>query len=197
MSMPLLALAGFAAAASITPGPNNVMVAASGANHGFRATLPHCAGIALGFAVMVAIIGLGVAGVLASVPRIAFVLRWVALGWLLLLAWRIARSGAPGTGPARPPMGFLGAAAFQWVNPKAWLMAVSANALFVSPASPLPPQVAAMALTFLVLTIPCILMWAALGSAAGRLLGVPWRLRAFNVAMAGLMVVSMLPVAFE
>ena len=197
MAFPLLALAAFAAAASITPGPNNVMVAASGANHGFRATLPHCAGIMVGFAVMTALVGLGVAGLLAASPGLAAVLRWVGLLWLLLLAWRIARAGAPGSGPARPPMGFWGAALFQWINPKAWMMALGADAAFVAPDDPLVAQVLLVALAFFVVGLPCVLLWAALGSAMRRLLGTGARLRAYNVAMALLMVASMVPVVLE
>ncbi len=197
MPIPFLAIAAFTVAASVTPGPNNVMVAASAANHGFRATLPHCAGIMVGFAVMAAVVGLGVAGLLTAFPTVALVLRWVALAWLLVLAWRIARAGAPGSGPARPPMGFLGGALFQWVNPKAWLMAVGANAAFVSSGAPLLPQVATVAFAFLLLGTPCVLLWAAIGGAAGRLLHSPLRLRAYNLLMATLMVASMLPVAFE
>ena len=189
MSIPLLAIMGFAAASSFTPGPNNVMVAASGANHGLRATLPHCAGIIAGFSLMVLLVGFGVAGLLATVPAISAALRWVALGWLLI--------GPPGSGAARPPMSLLSGAAFQWVNPKAWLMAVGANAAFVSARDPLLPQVAALAGVFCLISVPSILGWAALGSAAARLLTSRRRLRAFNWVMAGLMVASMLPVAFE
>ncbi len=197
MSFPLLPLVVFTLAACITPGPNNVMVAASAANHGLRATLPHAAGIAVGFAVMIVLVGLGVAGVLAELPRLlGRALRWVAVGWLLLIALRIARAGAPGSGPARPPMGFLGAAMFQWVNPKAWLMAVGATGAFISPTQPMAPQLATVAGVFFAATVPCVLGWAALGSAAGRLLHSPLRLRAFNIGMAALMVASMLPVAF-
>jgi len=197
MSLPLLAVAAFAAATTVTPGPNNAMVAASAARHGVRATLPHCLGIAFGFAAMVALVGLGVAGFLIAAPAVMRVLRWVALAWLLLLAWRIARSGAPGSGPKAPPMSFLGAALFQWVNPKAWLIAVGGNAAFVTPGAYPMAQVALLAGTFLVLALPCILLWAAFGSAAGRVLSSPLRLRVFNVTMAALMVASMLPAAFE
>ena len=196
MTSSLLALAAFAFAASITPGPNNAMVAATAANHGFRAALPQVLGIAFGFAAMLAILALGVAGVLAALPRLEMVLRFVSLAWLLLLALRIARAGAPGSGAARAPLGFVGAAAFQWVNPKAWFIALGASAAWVAPGQELWPQAAAIAGVFLVVCLPCVLAWAALGSAASRLLDSPRRLRVFNVGMAALMVASMLPVAF-
>lgn len=195
MTSPLLALAAFALAASITPGPNNVMVAATAANHGFRAAVPQVLGISIGFALMLAVVGLGVAGVLAALPNLERLLRFVSLAWLLLLAVRIARAGAPGHGPAHVPLGFLGAAAFQWVNPKAWFIALAASAAWVLPGQAMGPQVAAIAAVFLVVCLPCVLAWAALGSAASRLLHSPGRLRAFNIGMAALMVASMLPVA--
>ena len=106
----LLPLFGFAIATSITPGPNVLMVAAAAANHGVRATLPHMLGIAAGFAVMLVIVGLGLAGPFAAWPTLHAVLKWGGAAWLLVLAWKIARAGAPGEGPSRPPLGFLGAA---------------------------------------------------------------------------------------
>lgn len=197
MSSPLLALCAFALAASATPGPNNAMAAASAANHGLRATLPMVLGIASGFALMLAVVGLGVAGVLAATPVLAQALRIVSLLWLLWLAVQIARAGAPGQGPARPPLGFWGGAAFQWVNPKAWFIALGASAAFVIPGQAMAPQVARVAVVFFVIAAPSVLAWAALGGAAGRLLQRPARLRAFNIGMAVLMVASMLPVAVE
>jgi threonine/homoserine/homoserine lactone efflux protein len=197
METPLLSLLGFAVVASVTPGPNNVMVAASAANHGIPATVPHMLGIAFGFALMIALVGIGLAGVLTEAPAISSLFRWVAMAWLLLLAWRIARAGAPGEGYARPPLGFLGGALFQWVNPKAWLLALSATSAFIRPGGPMLPQLTLIVAVFFAVVLPCMLPWAALGSGAGRLLGSPMRLRAFNVAMAALLVVSMIPVALE
>ncbi len=193
----MLPLVTFAVAAYITPGPNNVMVAASAANHGFRATVPHMLGIAVGFAVMLGVVGLGIAGLLIAFPMLALSLRFVSMAWLLLLAWRIARADAPGSGPRRPPMGFFGAMLFQWVNPKAWMITLGVAGAFIEPGRPPAPQVALIAVTFFAVGLPCILPWALLGSMAGRLLRSPARLRAFNIAMAALMVASMLPVAFE
>jgi threonine/homoserine/homoserine lactone efflux protein len=192
----LWSLAVFAVAASITPGPNNAMLAATAANHGFRAAVPQALGVVGGITVMMAVVAFGMAGVVAALPGLARVLRVASLAWLLLLAWRIAHAGAPGGGPAQPPMGWLGAVAFQWVNPKAWFMALGAAAAWVLPGQALAPQAASIAGVFCVISVPCVLTWAALGSAAGRLLHSPRRLRAFNVAMAGLMVASMLPVVF-
>ena len=197
MQIPVLAITVFGLAASITPGPNNVMLAASGARHGLRATLPACVGVMLGFSTMVAIVGMGVGGLLAAAPTVSRVFRWVAIAWMLWSAGRVARAGTPGSGASRPPVGFLGAALLQWVNPKAWLMALGANAAFVSPTARLLPQVAAVATIFLACSVPSTLTWAVIGSAATRFLGTPWRARAFNLTMAAALVASIAPMACE
>ena len=180
-----ISLAGFAIATSITPGPNNVMVAASAANHGLAATVPHVLGVVVGFAVMLFLVGIGLAGVLFAYPLLLSVLRWGMAAWLLLLAWRIAAAGAPGQGVARPAFGFWQAFLFQWVNPKAWLISLGAAAEFVLPDRPALPQVAAVCASFLLLGTPCMGAWAMLGAGAGRVLGSPIRLRAFNVDDGG------------
>jgi threonine/homoserine/homoserine lactone efflux protein len=195
METSLLALLGFSVVSYITPGPNNVMVSASAAMHGVRGTVPHMIGIAVGFAIMIGLVGLGLAGVITAAPMVALGLRWVMFAWLLLLAWRIAQAGRPGQGAARPPLGFWGAAAFQWVNPKAWLLALTVNSVFITPDRPMLPQLALNFAVFLAVGMPCLLVWALLGSGAGRLLGSPLRLRIFNVTMAALLVISMLPMA--
>lgn len=197
MEFPLLPFIGFAIAAYITPGPNNVMVSAAAARHGIRATLPHMLGIAVGFSVMVVITGFGLARPLALYPRAQWVMRWIGIAWLLFLAWQIATAGAPGEGAARPPLGFVGAALFQWINPKAWLLMFGVATTWISPHWPVAPQIGLMAVLFLFLALPCLLVWAGLGAGARRLLAHPARLRAFNVAMAILLVASMVPVVLE
>jgi threonine/homoserine/homoserine lactone efflux protein len=191
------ALVAFVVVMSVTPGPNNVMLAAASANYGLRAAVPQMLGIAVGAAAMMAAVGLALAAVLEVLPRTAGAVRWVGLAWLLFLAWKVANAGAPGSADARPPLGFLGAAAFQWINPKAWLLGIGGNAAFVRPDAALLPQVALVALVFLVVAIPCMLPWAALGGAARRLLTSPARLRAFNWTMAALLVASIVPMAWE
>jgi threonine/homoserine/homoserine lactone efflux protein len=192
----LVAVLGFAFAASVTPGPNNIMVASSAANHGLAATLPHMLGIALGFAAMFLLVGLGIARPLAAHPAIYLALRWGAVAWLLWLAVQIARAAPPGavTGERRPPLGFTGGALFQWVNPKAWLLAIGGTASYVAPGSAVLPQVAIIAAVFAAVSLPCTLLWAWIGRGAGRVLRAPGRLRAFNFAMATLLVASVLPV---
>lgn len=196
MNSAFLSLVGFIAVMSITPGPNNVMVAASAAHHGLRSTVPHILGITTGFALMIGLVGLGLAGAVTQAPAISNVLRYVAVAWLMVFAWKIASADAPGEGGARPPMGFVGGALFQWVNPKAWLMAVSVTSAFIFPDRAMLPQLGTIVLLSAVVGLPSILSWALLGSGAGRLLGSRARLRLFNVTMAVLLVASILPVAF-
>ena len=193
----LLSLAGFAVAMYITPGPNNVMVTTSAANHGLRATVPHMLGINAGFSLMLVLVCGGLGSVLLSVPDVLLVMRWVGAAWMLWLAWNIATSPPPGEGERRPVLGFWGAAAFQWVNPKAWLIAVGAASQFLRADQPLGGQLLRIGIVFLAVGLPCLLPWAMLGDAAGRLLHLPARLRAFNVAMALLLVASLVPLLWE
>jgi threonine/homoserine/homoserine lactone efflux protein len=189
----LLPLLGFAVAASVTPGPNVLMVAAAAANHGIRATVPQMFGIALGFAAMLLIVGLGLAAPFAAWPALHTALKWIGGAWLLLLAWKIARAGAPGEGPSRPPLGFIGAALFQWVNPKAWMIALAAIPAFTTPAGDMLAEGLLIAAIFAVVCLPCLLVWASFGAGASRILRTPAALRWFNVTMAVLMVGSLLP----
>jgi len=199
MQAALWPLLGFAVAASVTPGPNNMMVAASAANHGVRATLPHMLGIAVGFALMLGIVGAGIAAPLARHPELHAPLQYVAAAWLAFIAWKIgtAEVAAPGAGGAtrrgRPPMGFVGGALFQWVNPKAWLLCLGAAGTFVAPGAAMVPQVALLSAVFLLVCLPCCLVWAGIGRGAGRVLRAPGRMRAFNVAMGVLLAASVLP----
>ena len=193
----LLPLIGFAVAASVTPGPNVLMVAASAANHGLRAALPHMLGITAGFTAMIVLVGVGLAGPLAASATLHLVLRWVGAAWLLWLAWKIATApppaGGQAGGQARPPLGFTGAALFQWVNPKAWMICAAAIPAFTVPGEALLPQVLAIAAAFGAVSMPCLLVWAGLGAGMRRLLSSAARLRAFNLAMAGLLVASLVP----
>lgn len=189
----LLPLLGFAIATSVTPGPNVLMVAAAAANHGARATVPHVLGIAAGFAFMLLAVGLGLSGPFALSPTLHLVLKWIGAAWLLVLAWKIARAGAPGEGPSRPPLGFLGAALFQWVNPKAWMIALAAIPAFMTPGGDHLAEALRIAGVFLVVAVPCTAVWAMLGAGAGRLLRTPSALRVFNIAMAILLVASLVP----
>lgn len=189
----LLPLLGFAVATSITPGPNVLMIAAAAANSGVRATVPHMLGITVGFSAMLLIVGLGLAVPFATWPLLHTILKWGGTAWLLVLAWKIARAGAPGEGPARPPLGVLGAALFQWVNPKAWMIAIAAIPAFTSPDGDSLAASLRIAAAFLLVGYPCTLAWALLGASAAPLLRRPRTLMAFNITMALLMVASVVP----
>ena len=192
--MDLLAFLLFSIATSATPGPNNIMVSAAAANHGFRSTIPHILGIAVGFAVMLLVFGSGLAGPLAADPRLHGLLRWVGAAWMLWLAAKIAFArGTLTGGGGRPPLSFVGAALFQWINPKAWLISLATVATYTTAEGSLYRQVALLALLFFLVSIPCVGAWAALGAGASRFLMTPRRLRLFNVAMALLLVASLVP----
>jgi threonine/homoserine/homoserine lactone efflux protein len=189
----MIALLGFAFVTSVTPGPNNMMLLASGVNFGFRRTLPHMLGISLGHALMVFLVGLGLAGVFKAWPLALTVLKVASVAYMLWLAWKIAQAGAPGEGRVKPaPMTFLQAAAFQWVNPKAWAMALGAVSAYVT--EPSVWAYAAVAGIFACVNLPSVSVWAGAGQAVRRWLDGPGRLRAFNWTMAGLLVLSLWPV---
>lgn len=192
----IIAFVLFALATVFTPGPNNIMVATAAANHGVRATVPQMLGIALGFGAMVLIVGLGVAGPLAAHPALHTALRWVGGAWILWIAWGIVRANpapmADGRSRARP-MRFWSAVLFQWVNPKAWVMAVATTAVYTTPDRGLLMQVMVLAGLFTLLSIPSILAWSLLGAGTSHVLRSPGQLRAFNAVMALLLVLSIAP----
>lgn len=189
----LIALLGFAFVTSVTPGPNNMMLLASGVNFGFRRTVPHMLGISMGHALMVFLVGLGLAGVFRAWPPALTVLKLASVAYMLWLAWKIAHAGAPGQGRVKPqPMTFLQAAAFQWVNPKAWAMALGAVSAYVT--TPSVWAYAAVAVVFACVNLPSVAVWAGAGQGLRRWLEGPGRLRAFNWTMAGLLVLSLWPV---
>ena len=189
----LLPLLTFCLSTSITPGPNVIMVTASGATYGFRPTLPHLLGITLGFPVMVLAVGLGLGAVFQSLPVLHDGLKIVGSAYLLYLAWRIATAERPKAGqPGGRPLTFLQAAAFQWVNPKAWVIAVGAVSAFSTlELSPLA-NAALIALAFGAMAFPCSAVWAGFGTAIGRLLTSDRALRTFNLTMGALTALSVL-----
>ena len=192
----LVALTGFAFVTSATPGPNNLMLMASGAHFGMRRTVPHMLGISVGFSVMCLLVGLGVAGVIFAVPMADLVLKLLSAAYMLWLAWKIARAGAPGEGRAAArPMSFAAAAGFQWVNPKAWAMALGAIALYAPDRS--LAALGGVALVFGLVNLPTVSLWAAAGQGLRRVLTNDARQRVFNWTMAGLLVASLLPVLWR
>ena len=191
----LLALTLYSFATSITPGPNNLMLLASGANFGLRRSVPHIFGIIFGFVVMTITVGFGMAAVERLLPGFTTWLRYISLAYMVWLAWRLAMSGSlqPVDGEAKP-MGFIAASLFQWINPKAWAMALTAMALYTSPESHVL-SVVSVALYFEVIALPCMFVWAGFGVALRGFLSVPARLRAFNIVMALILVGSTVPYA--
>jgi threonine/homoserine/homoserine lactone efflux protein len=189
----LLALFGFAFATSITPGPNNMMLFASGVNFGFRRTIPHMFGISAGFFVLLVAVGYGLGALLETFPLIYTAIKFAGGIYLLWIAWKIANTheiSEAKTG-ARP-MTFLGAAAFQWVNPKAWVMAVTAMATYTNPDA-FFLSVMLVGAVFALVNLPSVSTWAGFGSVLREWLSVPPRLKCFNISMAVLLIISLWP----
>ena len=191
----LLPVTLFGISGAFTPGPNNIMLTASGVNFGFRRTVPHIMGIAFGFAFMNMAVGIGLGGVFEAYPQIHLALKYVSAAYLLFLAYKIAIAGEAKSGRVRAnPLTFFQAAAFQWVNPKAWAVVVSAVSAFTTVGGNLFAEVLFMSVVFLIVTFPSASSWTFFGTVIARFLHNPKRLRVFNVAMAGLLVASLIPV---
>lgn len=198
MNLELLpALALFAVSSSITPGPNNVMVTASGANFGFARTMPHILGISIGFPVMVVAVGLGLGQVFVQLPVLHTVMKWIGAAYLLWLAWKLATSRPTAIDDGAPaqarPMTLLQAAAFQWVNPKAWIMAVGAMSTFTTVGGDPVVEASIVGGMFALACLPSVALWAGFGVALRRWLSSAKALRRFNLSMAALLVVSLVP----
>jgi threonine/homoserine/homoserine lactone efflux protein len=193
-TLPALAL--FAFVTSVTPGPNNLMLMASGANFGFRRTVPHMLGVSLGFVLMAFVVGVGLAGLFQTYPLTRTALEVVSVVYMLWLAWKIAHAAAPKARQAGvSPMTFLQAAAFQWVNPKAWAMATNAVTLYTPDRSLW--AVALVALIFGAINLPSVSLWTLIGQQLRRVLTNTRRLTIFNWTMAGLLVLSLAPVLWH
>ncbi len=196
-----LGLVTFAFVSSVTPGPNNTMLMASGANFGVLRTLPHMLGVGIGFMLMIVMVGMGLMQVFDAFPVLDTVLKVASVAYLIWLAWKIATAApklpdTPETGGI--PMTFLQAAAFQWVNPKAWTMATYAivNYATAEDGTRTLWAVGVVALVFGVVNIPCVGSWTILGQQMRRFLTSTARLRIFNVVMAVLLVLTLLPILY-
>ena len=181
--LPLLT---YVATMSVTPGPNNLMLAASGVNFGFRRTVPHMLGVSIGHGFQVCIVAGLLAWMLAWLEALRPVLVGAGCGYLFWLAWRQARAGEPGQGQRVQPLGFIGAALFQWVNPKAWMMGVNTAILFL-PSGSGWWTAASLALVCIAVNLPCVAVWAVAGDRLRHRLHDPLALRAFNLSMAALL----------
>jgi threonine/homoserine/homoserine lactone efflux protein len=194
----LLGFALFALVTSITPGPNNTMLLASGVNFGFNRTIPHMLGITCGFFVLVVAVGFGLGAVFQTYPMLYTVLRYVGAAYLLYLAWRIAHSGPVSESEKgeSKPISYLGAAAFQWVNPKAWIMAIGAISTY-TPMQGYFTNVIVIAAVFALINLPSVSVWAGCGTLLRNVLKDRRWLRLFNWGMALLLVASLYPLLIE
>ncbi|MBT0963644.1 LysE family translocator [Denitromonas iodatirespirans] len=186
----LLPLLSFVVVASITPGPNNIMLATAGASAGFRATVPHMLGISIGLCVQIALVGTGIATLMHQSPALTFAMRILAVGYLLWLALQLLKPARGGErSGAGQPLSFIGAALFQWINPKAWMMALTINAAFLPTDTTPEAAIARVALVAALVNLPCIACWAAAGSSIRRRLADPAHRRTFDgvmgIALAG------------
>ena len=203
MSIELIsALAAFAFVSSITPGPNNLMLMASGTNYGFSRTVPHLLGVSIGFTVMICLVGVGLMRLFDAYPVTYLILKAFSVTYLLYLAWKIARLASPDSAKPAPgsdsrkPLTFFQAALFQWVNPKAWAMALTAISAY-APASQPVLGILAVALVCGAINLPSITTWVVLGTQLRRFLDHPRKLRAFNITAALMLVGSLYPILVQ
>jgi threonine/homoserine/homoserine lactone efflux protein len=188
----------FAAVMFITPGPNNIMLLSSGLNYGFRPTLPHIAGITIGFAFMVGVVGLGLGTIFIAYPVLQTILKYAGAVYLVYLAAAIAMSGPPAQGDRhrRGPMTFWDAALFQWINAKGWVMVIGTITAYAAIAT-FPYNIAIqVALSLILGTVSCT-AWAIFGSSLRPVLTAPRAIRVFNIAMAILLLASLYPVFMD
>jgi threonine/homoserine/homoserine lactone efflux protein len=189
----LIAFVTYVFVTTITPGPNNAMLLASGVNFGLRRTVPHILGVTIGFCILMILVGFGLGTLFVRYPILHQILKVVGASYMLYLAWNIARSSSVDDGVTKgKPMTFLQAALFQWVNPKAWIMILGAITTYV-PIRNYTMYLLGATFLFLVIGGPCISTWAAFGAALSNFLKNPRQLRIFNVTMALLLVLSLYP----
>ncbi|HSI42570.1 MAG TPA: LysE family translocator [Xanthobacteraceae bacterium] len=191
MYQTLASLTLFAVAGAFTPGPNNLISAATGAAFGFRRTLPQILGVTLGFPLMVIAIGFGLGGLFVAIPQLHTLLKVAGAAYLLWLAWKIAGAGGPGAGtaPAQPPT-LLQSALFQWVNPKAWTIALGVVPAFTTVGGDFVAEVLLIAVVMGIVTFPALSLWAGFGVALSRTLSDPRQQRLVNLIMAALVAAS-------
>jgi threonine/homoserine/homoserine lactone efflux protein len=191
-SFPFLVSMGF------TPGPNNILVASSGANFGFRATIPHMLGITFGFPLMLLIVGLGLARVYIAFPLLHALLKYTCIVYMLYLAWRIAAASAMDEARrTSKPLTFIQGAAVQWVNGKGWVVALSVATTYTVVDRTLPLQIAALAAICVGVTMASVCCWTLFGTLLRNFLQTEVKRRWFNYTMAALLIASIIPVIWE
>lgn len=186
----LASLISFGFVMSITPGPNNIMLWASGANFGLRRTLPHMLGINCGFGSLLLLCGLGLGALFEAFPVVQLILKVVGAIYLLYLAYRLTTASFKANSEDKRPLSFWEAAGFQYANPKAWVMGLTAMSTFALIEQSFALNALVITLIFMVINLPCISVWALFGTAMGRFLSSPRRLRIFNGLMATLLVAT-------
>jgi threonine/homoserine/homoserine lactone efflux protein len=188
----------FAASTTITPGPNNIMIMTSGLNYGVKKSIPHLLGICFGFPVMVVLVGLGFSVIFEKYPLIHEIIKVLGVVYLLYLAWLIASSSPASLESANSkPFSFIQAASFQWVNPKAWVMATGAVATYTTVSADVFVQVIYIALAFFIVAFPCVGIWLYFGAGLKKYLKSANHQKVFNITMAFLLIASVLPVLKE
>lgn len=197
-SVNLLAFSTFAGIAAFTPGPNNLMLAASGANFGVRRTIPHICGVTIGFLSLVVMASFGLSSLFAVFPQVLDIARFVGFIFLVYLSWKIATSAPPdGVDSSATPISFGTALLFQFINPKAVVVITSSVTVYIGKADNLVLSVAMVTLVFAVVTIMATFLWTYGGSLIGRILQNRRALRLFNFTMAGLLLVTLMPALLD
>lgn len=193
-----LALSIFSFATSITPGPNNVMLLTSGVNFGFKRTVPHSIGVSCGFFIMLLAVGLGMGTIIQSSPLLYAILKYLGIIYLLWLAWKTAISHAmtKANNKKNKPLTFIEAALFQWINLKAWIMAVGGMAMYTNTVEPYF-SILLVAVVFALINWPCVAIWALFGHQLRERLSQPRILRRFNLVMGILLALSGISVLFQ
>lgn len=193
-----LSLAIFSFVTSITPGPNNIMLLASGINFGLKRTMPHAIGVSLGFFVMLLAVGIGIGALIKSSPIVYNILKYLGALYLLWLAWKtaISHSVEQNSNKQGSPLTLLEAALFQWINPKSWMMAISGITLYTSPQYPYISMLL-VSIIFTLINFPCVAIWATFGHSLRERLKNPKILKLFNFIMGGLLALSAISVLFQ
>jgi len=196
--MEYLAIIAFAVTTCVTPGPNNAMIMASGLNYGIKRSMPHFLGITLGFPAMVLAVGLGIAQLFDVYPLLHVILKIAGAAYLSYLAYKIATAPVSESKESEgTPLTFIQAAAFQWVNPKAWVLAVGATVTYTTQGTGYVLQVITIGLIFMIFGPPCIMLWLWGGASLKSLMQNPNAVRVFNFTMALLLMGSLIPVFIE
>ena len=183
----------FAVVAASTPGPSNLILTSTGANVGLLRGLPCLGGVVIGMGLMMFLVAFGLGNVVLASPGLILILKWGGIAFLLWLSWKIATAGRSDATTEKQPLGFWGAAAFQWINPKSWLVSVSAVSVYLHPAAgTVFTQAMGLGLLFILAALPSCFIWLAFGASLQRFLSTKRTARIFNVTMGVLLAAAVL-----